>query len=98
MTEKTKELKFDKQPEPANVNATSANDEATAAKKNSVLGERSLKRGDSGEDVKALQNRLGVEPTGHFNEETETKVNYLRRVLNLKGSDSVDADFVKLIK
>lgn len=94
-----KELKFDKEPtEPANVNATSANDEASEANKNSVLGARSLKRGDRGEDVKALQNRLGVEPTGHFNEETETKVGYLRRVLGLKDSNSVDADFVKLIK
>jgi hypothetical protein len=79
------------------VDAKSADYEPSEAPKNSVLGQRSLKRGDQGEDVSALQRRLGVKPTGHYNEETEAKVSYLRRILNLKEG-SVDSEFIKRIK
>jgi hypothetical protein len=77
--------------------AKSADYEPSEAAKNAVLGTRELKRGDRGEDVTTLQRKLGVEPTGHFNEDTEAKVNYLRRVLSLEDG-SVDSEFLARIK
>lgn len=78
--------------EPDSVVATSAND-IPAEPKNHVLGDRELKRGDQGEDVKALQTRLGLEPTGHFNEAVERKVNYLLRTRGMKESGKVNREF-----
>jgi hypothetical protein len=99
MTEKNEKkpvvLKADGHANPSD--AKSADYEPAEAPKNSVLGSRELKRGDRGEDVTALQRKLGVEPSGHFNEETEAKVNYLRRILSLEAG-SVDAEFLARIK
>lgn len=82
---------------PESVVATSANDTASEPK-GKVFGDRELKRGDSGEDVKSLQVRLGIEPSGHFNEATERKINWLQRVKGQKETGKVDSDFRKLFK
>jgi len=97
MTEKLSKpvLKVDGAANPSD--AKSEDYSPSEAPKNSILGARELKRGDRGEDVTALQRRLGVEPSGHFNEETEAKVNYLRRILSLEDG-SVDSEFLARIK
>jgi peptidoglycan hydrolase-like protein with peptidoglycan-binding domain len=62
------------------------------------LGVRELKSGDRGEDVSALQRKLGLNPTGILNAETEKKVKYLQRIRGLNETGIVDKELLYIIR
>ncbi len=63
-----------------------------------ALGERTLRRGDKGPDVKALQKLLGVKQTGTFNRTTRDKVKRIERKYGLKPNGIVSPKTLRYIK
>jgi len=62
------------------------------------LGSRTLRSGDSGDDVKALQKLLKVKRTGTFDKATRTAVKKVQRSAGLKANGVVTAKTLKAIK
>ena len=56
-----------------------------------VLGERKLRRGDRGRDVRRLQRMLFIKRTGVFNARTERAVKRVQRANGLRASGVVNA-------
>jgi len=62
------------------------------------LGERRLRRGDTGPDVKALQKLLGVKKTGTFNKKTRKAVKKVKVAAGLNANGVVGTKALKAIK
>jgi peptidoglycan hydrolase-like protein with peptidoglycan-binding domain len=62
------------------------------------LGERTLRRGDKGPDVKKLQKLLKVKRTGTFNKRTKKAVKKVQRAAGLKANGVVTKKTLKAIK
>jgi len=62
------------------------------------LGERKLRRGDSGPDVKKLQKLLRVKRTGTFDKATKRAVKKVQRAAGLKANGKVSKRTLKAIK
>lgn len=62
------------------------------------LGDRTLRRGDRGKDVRKLQKLLSVKKTGYFNKKTGKAVRKVERKYDLKVDTVVDAVTLKAIK
>ncbi len=63
-----------------------------------ALGDRTLRRGDRGKDVRSLQKLLSVKKTGYFNKRTGKAVRKVERKYDLKVDTVVDAKTLKAIK
>ena len=62
------------------------------------LGERTLRRGDRGADVKKLQKLLRVKRTGYFNKSTKKAVKKVQRAAGLKANGKVNKKTLKAVK
>ncbi len=62
------------------------------------LGERVLRRGDRGKDVRKLQKLLGVKKTGYFNKRTGRKVRKVERKYGLTVDTIVDATTLAAVR
>lgn len=62
------------------------------------LGDRTLRKGVKGADVKALQKLLGVKQTATFNKKTRRAVKKVERKYDLKPNGIVSAKTLKYIK
>ncbi len=71
---------------------------AVAAPVSYALGERTLRRGDTGADVTALQKYLGVKRTGKFTKRTRKAVKKVQRAAGLKANGVVKKKTLKAVK
>lgn len=71
---------------------------STAAVRVYKLGERTLRPGDRGKDVRKLQKLLGKKRTGHFNKRTGKAVRKVERKYGLVVDTVVDAPTLAAIK
>lgn len=71
---------------------------ATPAARTYKLGERTLRRGDRGKDVRKLQKLLRVKRTGYFNAKTHRAVTKVERKYGLAVDGVVDATTLKAVK
>ncbi len=62
------------------------------------LGDRTLRKGKRGADVKALQKLLGVKQTGYFNKKTKKAVKKVEGAYGLKRNGIVSKKTLKYIK
>lgn len=78
--------------------AQSVTREESVEKTDHALGSRDLKSGVRGDDVAALQRKLGLNPTGIYNAETEKKVKYIQRIRGLDATGTVDKAVLNILK
>lgn len=71
---------------------------AAPAPRTYKLGQRTLRRGDKGKDVRKLQKLLRVKKTSYFNAKTERAVKKVERKYDLRVDGVVDATTLKAVK
>ena len=86
-------------PSPTTATPTDAGATAAPAKPRTYsLGERKLRRGDRGRDVKKLQKLLRVKRTGKFTKSTRKAVKRVQRRAGLKANGVVNKKTLKAVK
>jgi peptidoglycan hydrolase-like protein with peptidoglycan-binding domain len=78
--------------------ATPTDAATPAAPATFALGERTLRRGDKGPDVRKLQKLLRVKRTSTFNKQTKKAVKRVQRAAGLKANGKVNKKTLKAIK